>query len=187
MVRLVVIQAVILSALALALNWVRGAPLVPLAPSERLLPACGAAVGLGAATIALTRVLAAARVAWVTELEAHIRRLLGPLSRREIAALATIGPLGEELFFRGMLQPALGRGLGSEAAGFLLATALFALLHTTAGRDGEPIWTWPAFALALGAALGLLFWATENLLPSLLLHVIVNAGNLARIARPAGR
>jgi membrane protease YdiL (CAAX protease family) len=187
MVRLVAIQAFVLSVLALGLNGLRGVPLVPLAAGPRLFAACLAAVLIAAATVGLTRAAARAGVGWVLRLEAHIRRTLGPLDRGEILVLSIVGPLGEELFFRGMLQPALVSGFRSQPAGILLATVLFALLHTTADRGGEPVWTWPAFALALGGILGVLFAATGNLLPPLLLHVLINAGNLARIARPAGR
>ena len=185
MTRLVAIQSLILSVLALALNRMRGAPLVPLA-GERLLGACAAALALGAATVAFSRV-GARRFEWLARLEAHIRRMLGPLGRGEIAAIALVGPLGEELFFRGMLQPALGSALRAPVAGLALATLLFAALHTVPDRGGELLWAWTAFALVLGAALGALFLATGSILPPLVLHATVNAGNLVRIARPAGR
>lgn len=181
MTRLVALQSAILCALAIALNAMRGAPLVPLAGGERLLPACLVAVALGLATIAASHV-GAGRIASLARLETHIRHVLGPLGPREIAVLSVIGPFGEELFFRGMLQPALAGAFGSPVAGVFVATALFALLHTVADRRGAPLWTWTAFAFVLGLCLGCLFLATGNILPPFVLHVIVNAGNLWRIA-----
>jgi membrane protease YdiL (CAAX protease family) len=49
--------------------------------------------------------------------------------------------LGEEFFFRGFLQQLLGRGLHSEIAGLLVASALFGLVHLP--FRAFPNWKWP--------------------------------------------
>jgi membrane protease YdiL (CAAX protease family) len=186
MVRLVLVQSAILSAIALAVNALRGAPAVPLGPVRALGPACLLALAIGVATLAASRV-AAARFPWAQRLESSIRRMLGPLSPGEIAVLATAGPIGEELFFRGMALPALAGALGAPLAALLVVTTLFALLHWVPLRENEAQWVWPAFAFVLGLILGALFLATASLIPPLVLHVTVNAGNLPRIARAPRR
>ena len=186
MVRLVFIQSAILSLIALAVNRLRGAPLLPLAWGPETLRACVAAVGLGGATVAASALLSA-RVGWAQRLEAHIRATLGPLGRGEIAALATAGPIGEELFFRAMLQPALAGGLRSPLAALVVATGLFAIMHLVLDRDGRPLWAWAAFAFVLGLLLGGLLMWSGNILPPVLLHIAVNAGNLTRLAAPRAR
>jgi membrane protease YdiL (CAAX protease family) len=189
MTRVVVIWEALLCAIAFALNYARGAPLLPLrgtVAAGRLLAACGVALGLGLVTVALSRVLAE-RVEWLRRLETLIRRSLGPLEPREIVALAVLGPIGEEVFFRGMLQPALAGATRSPLASLAMATVLFAVMHLVPDREGASFWAWPAFAFALGLVLGALFLATGSILPPLVLHVTINAGNLPRIARPARR
>ena len=68
-------------------------------------PAAGVAVGL--AVVGLTRV-AVRYFQWARDLHASFRDLLGPLTGREIVILAVGSSIGEELLFRGALQPLLG-------------------------------------------------------------------------------
>ena len=79
------------------------------------------------------------------------------------------------MFFRGAMQPAWG---------YLVATLLFAVLHSGRGRE---LLLWTLTALLAGAMLGGLMAWRGNLLAPILCHVAVNAVQLRRIlARPAG-
>ena len=100
-----------------------------------------------------------------------LARLLGRRSVGECVALAVVSGVGEEAFFRGAMQPALG----------LVATSFcFALAHFAPRRD---LWPWAGFALAAGFALGGLFEATGNLVAPVVAHATVNALNLRRLSR----
>jgi hypothetical protein len=97
--------------------------------------------------------------------------LLGRLSSGECLVLALASGIGEEAFFRGAMQPALG----------LTATsAVFALAHFAPRRELLP---WTAFSLVAGLALGALFEATGNLLAPVVAHAVVNGVNLRLLTR----
>jgi membrane protease YdiL (CAAX protease family) len=134
------------------------------------------AIGLAAGALLLAlwwllyRFFPAAR-----ELEAELARLVLPLSAAEALSLAFLSALAEELFFRGALQGAIG---------VLPAATLFALLHAGPGRAFR---IWGLFALAAGMLLGFLVAEREALGGAIVAHALVNAVNLARLARgPAG-
>jgi membrane protease YdiL (CAAX protease family) len=114
----------------------------------------------------LHRFFAAAR-----ELEAEIARLVLPLTSTEALSLAFLSALAEELFFRGALQGAIG---------VLPAATLFALLHAGPGRAFR---IWGLFALGAGLLLGFLVAEREALGGAIVAHALVNAVNLARLAR----
>lgn len=132
----------------------------------------GIGVGAGALLLALwwllRRLFPAAR-----ELEAEIARLVLPLTTAEALSLAFLSALAEELFFRGALQGAIG---------LLPASTLFALLHAGPGRAFR---VWGLFALAAGLLLGFLVAEREALAGAIVAHALVNAVNLARLARAA--
>ena len=86
-------------------------------------------------------------------------------------ALALLSGFGEELFFRGALQPRVG---------WFVASLLFGLVHVGPGRD---FLLWTAFAILAGALFGGLFLATGNLAAPIAAHVVVNAVNLPILAR----
>jgi membrane protease YdiL (CAAX protease family) len=102
------------------------------------------------------------------------RALAAVLGRRtplECAALALASGIGEEVFFRGAMQPALG----------LVGTSvLFALAHFAPKRELLP---WTGFSLAAGLVLGALFEATGNLVAPVVAHAFVNAVNLHLLSR----
>jgi membrane protease YdiL (CAAX protease family) len=87
------------------------------------------------------------------------------------ASVVLLAPVAEELAFRGLLQPALGRGIGS--AGAIAATSLlFAAAHWYYGPK------LPLIAL-VGAVLGWARVASGGLRAPIALHALVNAVNLA--------
>src|SRR5690606_29754865 len=88
-----------------------------------------------------------------------------------ILILALASSIGEELLFRGALQPLMG---------VWLQAALFALLHI--GPRGRFLpWTFSAFAL--GVAFGYMFEWTGDLGGPIVAHFIINYLNLHYIAR----
>jgi membrane protease YdiL (CAAX protease family) len=104
-------------------------------------------------------------------LEAELGKLVAPLSRSEALALAAISAIGEELFFRGALQGALG---------LLPAAALFALLHA---GPAKPFRVWGLFALLAGLGLGALVVWRGALGGAIVAHALVNGVNLVRLSR----
>ncbi len=129
-------------------------------------------VALGLLVVGLSR-LAVGRYDWARSLHHDFRELLGPLTQREILVLALASSIGEELFFRGALQPWLG--IWPQAV-------LFALLHIGPGMRFLP---WTASALVLGATFGLLYRGTGDLGAPIVAHFTINYLNLHFIARTA--
>jgi len=136
-----------------------------------LSPALGLAFGL--AMVVLTRVVVA-RFTWGRDLRRDFRAILGDASPREIAILALASAVGEELLFRGALQPWIG---------VVAQAALFGLLHVGPNRR-HLVWT--VWALAMGLALGGLVELTGDLGGALVAHFTINFLNLHFIVgRPA--
>ncbi len=133
-----------------------------------LSPLIGLAIGL--LVVALTR-LVTHRYAWARSLHHDFRELLGPLALRDIIILAAASSIGEELLFRGALQPWIG--VWPQAL-------LFALLHVGPGRRFLP---WTVSALVLGVALGYVAQATDNLGAPIVAHFTINLMNLRYIVR----
>ena len=107
-------------------------------------------------------------------LEEQLAELLGEVERGELLALAVLSGFAEELFFRGAVQ---------QAWGWLIASVLFAVLHTGPGRAYR---VWTLFAGIAGLVLGgLMLWRGALLAP-VVAHVTVNAVNLRRLSRRAG-
>ncbi len=107
------------------------------------------------------------------ELERLLAEILSGLPAPDAVALALISAFAEELFFRGAVQGSLG---------IVVATVLFALLHTGPGRA---FWLWTLFAAVAGLAFGLLVRELGTLLAPMTAHFLVNAVNLTRISRAA--
>lgn len=86
------------------------------------------------------------------------------------AFAVTIGPLAEELMFRGFLQPVAMRTFGSWA-GIALASAPFALLH---GPQYQ--WSWQHIALLFLASytFGVVRWRAGSTAASTLVHAGYN-------------
>jgi hypothetical protein len=82
-----------------------------------------------------------------------------------------LGPVSEELVFRGFLQPLLSRTFG-VVAGILLTAATFGCLH-----GPEYSWAWQyvlAVSLA-GVVFGCLRATTKSIIPSTIMHGAYNA------------
>lgn len=129
--------------------------------------AVGMAVALvgGAAVVLMSRWIAR-HTQWGRRLREEFRGLLAGLNSRQVLYLALLSGFGEEILFRGVLQPRLG---------WLLASLMFGALHFPIRRTLIP---WSLFALAMGFALAGLTEVFQNLWPAILLHFIINYLNL---------
>src|SRR6056297_613020 len=91
---------------------------------------------------------------------------LGPLRMSSILLLSLLSAYGEELFFRGALQPAIGY----IGAPFLLAASPF--------PPQRNMLIWPLYALLMGAALGYLRILGGDIYSAVLLHFTANTISL---------
>ncbi|HKJ00046.1 MAG TPA: CPBP family intramembrane glutamic endopeptidase [bacterium] len=131
--------------------------------------------GLGAAAVIGAGVVLGSRwssrhTAWGGRLHNEFHAILGGLDSPRILLLSLLSAGGEEVLFRGVLQPRLG---------LWVAAVLFAALHFPMRRALVP---WTGFAFVLGVVLGVLTQASGSLWPAILLHFLVNYFNLHDLA-----
>jgi len=124
-----------------------------------------AGVVLGLGFVFASR-LAVHRFEWARALHRDMRALLGPLPDAEVVVLAAASSLGEEIFFRGALLPAIG----------LVASSLvFAMLHVGPKLRYLP---WTFSSLVAGLVFGQLFLWSGDLTGPVVAHFTVNLLNL---------
>jgi membrane protease YdiL (CAAX protease family) len=133
-----------------------------------LSPVVGVAFGVG--VVLLSR-FAVHRFTWARRLHRDFRGLLGVLPPRDVLILAVASSIGEELLFRGALQPWLG---------IVPTAAIFALLHVGPGLRFLP---WTLSALVVGSGFGLLAMEMGDLGAPIAAHFVVNYLNLGYIVR----
>jgi hypothetical protein len=158
------------TALVLALRgglpWVHPEPWLALPLLSSLGLSAGLGLGLGLVLVLLTRV-AVPHFRWAQGLHVELRPVARDLTLGRILVIACFSSLGEELLFRGMLQPWIG----------LVPTALlFGIVHQIPGPSR---WVWVGWATIVGLGLGAIFTLSGSLLGPLLAHALVNAVNLA--------
>lgn len=105
----------------------------------------------------------AALIAWVPSFREIARRLVPiadwiHMSVAQLAALSLIVAIGEEVFFRGAVQPLVG---------LWLTALVFGALHWSAP-------THALFATAAGLGLGALYQGSESLWPPIAAHFVVD-------------
>ena len=102
-------------------------------------------------------------------------RLFDGCTLPQLAMISLLAGLGEELLFRGLLQPWL-----TEKAGLLIglvsSSALFGLLHAIT-------LTYAVLAALIGAYFGWLLIETDNLLPPIVAHALYDFLVLAYLTR----
>ncbi len=157
-----------LAVVALGLGWLVGER-----PLETLrLDLSGAAIGLAAVVPALVLFWVCLKLRW--EPLRHIVRIMDevvvPLFRPcrlgELAIIAALAGLGEELLFRGVIQAAAARlfdGAAGQTFGLLIAAMLFGLAHAITR-------TYAVLAALIGLYLGALWLASGNLLVPVVAH-----------------
>ena len=122
----------------------------------------GAGAGIGVVAISyLTRNLPPMR-----RLNVELGSVLGQPGSIAIAVLAVTSAVGEELLFRGALQPLIG---------MWPTVIIFGVIH---GGGRKRLRAWTVFALLAGALLGWLTEYTGNLLAPVLCHLTINYWNL---------
>ncbi|MEM9915210.1 MAG: CPBP family intramembrane glutamic endopeptidase [Planctomycetota bacterium] len=100
-----------------------------------------------------------------------------------IVTAVVVGPLLEEIVFRGLLQTLLLEVFGRKArwTAIVIASAVFASVHLGAT-------TWHALPglFVLGVALGWIYERTGSLLPVYLIHAVFNGLNIAMVLSGVG-
>ena len=130
--------------------------------------ASGLALGLG---IVFASRMALYRFDWARALHREFRHLLYPMSDVEIVILAVASSVGEEMFFRGALLPAIGLW-GSSA--------VFALLHIGPKARYLP---WTVSSFGAGVMFGAIFMWTGDLTGPVVAHFLINFLNLRHVAQ----
>lgn len=128
-------------------------------------------LGVGLAIIGASNLLTR-WTGWGRSFERVVRELFGPLAWSDCFFLALLSSLGEELFFRGALQPLLG---------LYPTSALFALAHWPRDRSLLP---WTLMAGVLGLGFGLMVERSGQLAGPVAAHFLVNFVNLRLLTRP---
>jgi membrane protease YdiL (CAAX protease family) len=139
--------------------------------SEPLLGAtAGAAVGL--LIVGLSHLARHTRA--MDGMRREFGSILGRQSQSAVFVIAMTSAVGEELLFRGALQPLLG---------VWPTVIIFGLLH---GGGIKRLWTWTVFATLGGAIFaGLTLW-TGSLLAGIVMHFTVNYFNLLAMGADEG-
>jgi len=158
------------TALALALRegvpWVYAEPWFALDPTVGVAISAGLGLALALLVVLSTR-LTVRRCAWAQRLHLELRPIAHGLTAWQIVLIAGFSSLGEELLFRGLLQPWIG---------LLPQAVLFGIAHQL---PGESRWVWVCWSLLVGLACGAIFAATGSLVGPLIAHAVINAVNLA--------
>ena len=82
-----------------------------------------------------------------------------------VGILVVVGPLAEEVFFRGFLLMAFVQGIG-VIPGLIVTSAIFAVSH------GDPAVMLPVFAS--GVSLSVVYLLTRSIWPSVVAHSAQN-------------
>ena len=107
------------------------------------------------------------RFEWARRLHRELRPFARSMSLTGIVVLALLSAFGEELLFRGLLQPWLG---------LVPQALLFGFLHQVRGPSR---WVWAAWATAVGLVLGAIFQLSGSLIGPIAAHALINGINLA--------
>ena len=120
--------------------------------------------------------LSLSRFEWAKRLHGEFRPFAMQLGMPSIVLLALLSSLGEELLFRGLLQPQIG---------IIAQAVVFGLMHQIPGKSR---WVWASWAGAVGLGFGAIFQFTGSLIGPLLAHAMVNGLNLCHLkSEPAHR
>jgi membrane protease YdiL (CAAX protease family) len=170
-----------IAVLAWVLAWILGVPLGDLAQ-----------VTWGALGIGVVLTLPPLAVMWVTseirlapferirrEIDEIIGTLFGRASLLDLAMISLLAGVGEEALFRGVLQTTAA-GWSTSLWGLVAASVLFGLMHFVTP-------TYAMLATAIGAYLGWLFLAFDNLVVPMAVHGIYDFVALVYLRRTGGR
>ena len=105
----------------------------------------------------------------------HLGPLLAAHSAGELAVLAAMAGIAEEVLFRGVIQPGLTQWLTSGAA-LLVTSGLFGLVHFASRA-------YAGFAAGMGLYLGTLLLMVDSLLAPIITHSLYDFAALVYVAR----
>lgn len=162
-----------MSAIGAAILSAQGLDFVPTVFGDGLNTVRDALLGAGSGLAIVGLTWLVRNLPAVVRLNAELSPLLSGLDTPGIAVLAVTSAVGEELLFRGALQPLLG---------LWPTVAIFGLMH---GGTHTKLLLWAVFATVAGLLLGLLTVYTGNLLAAILCHLTVNFWNLHVMAAPS--
>ena len=150
--------------------FVHPSPWLPLEPGVR--EVYSLVLGLAFGTLVVVSTPAMLRkFAWARALHAELRPVAAAMTRPSIIALALASAVGEELFFRGLLEPWLG----------LVPQALvFGIAHQLRGPSR---WVWVVWAAVTGLLLGAVFHLSGSLAGPMVAHALINGLNLDYMRR----
>ncbi len=154
------------------LSWLTSAPIVWTASPVAALVDVAAGAGVGLAIVAATA-FGERRFEWARRLSERLASSLPTLTRGHVAVAAISSGIGEEVLFRGALQPHLG---------LVVTSLLFGVIH---GGVTGPLRTWALFATVAGFILGALAATRGGILAPVVAHMVVNGINLAKLTGPA--
>ncbi|HVY74589.1 MAG TPA: type II CAAX endopeptidase family protein [Puia sp.] len=92
---------------------------------------------------------------------------------RSILLVGVMAAIGEELFFRGIMQRILIQAFNSPWPGIILTAAIFSAFH------GQFMGFIPR--MILGIILGALYWYSGSIIPAMAGHFIYNSGQLVLV------
>ncbi|MEM6731691.1 MAG: CPBP family intramembrane glutamic endopeptidase [Myxococcota bacterium] len=130
-------------------------------------------IGAGLFVVLFSRV-AQRQFAWARALSNEFQAILSDFSRRDAFMMALMSALGEELLFRGVLQPSFPDPL----FGLLITAGIFAALHVGPSKTFLP---WTVMAFVVGLMFGALALLTGDLLAPVVAHGVINFLNLREI------
>lgn len=106
------------------------------------------------------------------EIEAPFEQMLGSTNTIVLLGIlvAILGPVAEELAFRGFLMPLLIRGIGA-AAGVIATGIIFGCIH---GYEYEWSWQYMLLISLVGCVFGWAKYRTQSTLTSALMHSTFN-------------
>lgn len=84
-----------------------------------------------------------------------------------VLAVAVVGPIAEELTFRGGLMGGLMKNGYSPKVAIIVSALTFGIIH------GNPVQV--VFASIMGLILGWAYWRTGSLMPTILMHIANNS------------
>lgn len=161
-----VLSAVVAVVLRSGSPFAHPTPLLALADPARHTYSVMMGLTVGALIVLSTRVTVA-RFEWARRLHSELRPIARVMTTQGIVVLALLSALGEELLFRGLLQPWVG---------IILQALAFGFLHQVRGPSR---YVWMTWATAVGLVLGAIFQVTGSLLGPIAAHALVNGLNLA--------
>jgi uncharacterized protein len=173
-----------LAVVAIGLGWLLGHP--PLATLRFDLT--DAALGVAAVVPPLGLFWTCLNCRWrpLRTIARLLEDALVPLFRDcgilQLAMIAALAGLGEEMLFRGVIQAAVAEGIGGPYGvwlGLVIAAALFGLMHPITP-------TYAVLAALIGLYLGGLWLATGNLLAPIIAHGLYDWIALVWLVRRRG-